>query len=1180
MITTESKATTFNFDFLIKEFNNSEEQLDHKLMQLYDKWKEERFTIGFTGHFSAGKSTLINALIKEELLPSSPIPTSANIVEVRYGEEETIFDLNDGRQAIEHEINLEHVNELAKNGEEVRSITVTKPIELLKNSVALMDTPGIDSSDDEEFKRTLANIHLIDYFVYVMDYNHVQSEVNFKFLRELQNNNIPFIIVVNQVDKHNENELLFDSFKKSLKDSCHSWTIEPKAVYYTSLINQNHPLNQLNDLEHFIQGQISNSKTLIENKMKLELDHLIEQWTQEKFTLNNYDYSELNDLRESNKRLIDEINTIKSDQELFLQNTTKELNKVLNNAYIMTFEARELAKSYLESLQPKFRVGKLFTQKKTEEERERRLEAFLSIIQERVKTEMVWHVRHLLTNQVKEFKLEENELINDLQQFTVKVTPQDLYQSVNLSAEVNGNSVLNYTNQLQKQLAQKVKQSVAPIINQMDDSVKSYYLSIINDLENQLMEIQNEIDQFNEVVNVEEKTEQYYQWLAEQTFENPSSNELIKKEYQEFNKNEAVHVQDLLVKSEDIQTRQDIQDASKKSVIDIDELVKHSEEILSYIKSIKPLQPFYQSLNRQLSKVNQSEMTIALFGAFSAGKSSFANAWVGGNVLPSSPNPTTAAINKICPVTQENAHEDVLVFYKTEDQMVDQLSRILSPFTSQSFTQLDDLIRFVRKNLERLTNQLSKTESSFVEAFIYGVEKSRNSLGKQVKITTNDFSKYVTVESISCFIEEIEVYYDCELTRQGVTLVDTPGADSIHARHTNTSFHYVKHSDAIIYVNYYNHAFSRADREFLIQLGRVKEAFALDKMFFILNASDLAKDEKELLLVKNYLNDQLMQYGIKKPSIYPLSSKQIMDGEESKEANRFFERFEQFIHSDSKELIASKLKDEQLRLKKFVGTTIEEAEQSTYLQNASINNMNSELDQFKHWVKEYDQNIFIKNINQEIDELTHYMKDRIYIQLNDLMKETINPATINLNGKKGREQLQVAIKKLLALLNQRLSNEFNATHILLDQRLTYSVKDWLSQVNNYITKQTHLSMLYNDVDSYHELEEDNDQVLLNSKEVDVLSQLYKNKKEFFEEQKVKDLYEELHSKTQDSISARINSMAQQLQIHYESEFNRVSTQLIDDYLVESNEIINQKQAIYKEPSILNEFKELNQMINS
>ena len=54
------------------------------------------------------------------------------------------------------------------------------------------------------------------------------------------------------------------------------------------------------------------------------------------------------------------------------------------------------------------------------------------------------------------------------------------------------------------------------------------------------------------------------------------------------------------------------------------------------------------------------------------------------------------------------------------------------------------------------------------------------------------------MEEKSCFVEWIELYYDCELTRKGITLVDTPGSNSINARHTGVAFHYIKNSDAIL----------------------------------------------------------------------------------------------------------------------------------------------------------------------------------------------------------------------------------------------------------------------------------------------------------------------------------------------------------------------------------------------
>ncbi len=49
--------------------------------------KEQRheLTLAFCGHFSAGKSSMINRLCGSEVLPSGPIPTSANVVSIRSG---------------------------------------------------------------------------------------------------------------------------------------------------------------------------------------------------------------------------------------------------------------------------------------------------------------------------------------------------------------------------------------------------------------------------------------------------------------------------------------------------------------------------------------------------------------------------------------------------------------------------------------------------------------------------------------------------------------------------------------------------------------------------------------------------------------------------------------------------------------------------------------------------------------------------------------------------------------------------------------------------------------------------------------------------------------------------------------------------------------------------------------
>ena len=169
-----------------------------------------------------------------------------------------------------------------------------------------------------------------------------------------------------------------------------------------------------------------------------------------------------------------------------------------------------------------------------------------------------------------------------------------------------------------------------------------------------------------------------------------------------------------------------------------------------------------------------------------------------------------------------------------------------------------------------------KTHLAFLQAFVRGIEAYRNELGETIQTNLTEFTGFVANEEQSCLVEWIEVYYDCELTRKGITFVDTPGADSINARHTGVAFEYIKNSDAILFVTYYNHAFSKADREFLIQLGRVKDTFALDKMFFIVNAIDLAQDEEEMNAVLDYVEDQLVTYGIRQPHLYPVSSLQAL----------------------------------------------------------------------------------------------------------------------------------------------------------------------------------------------------------------------------------------------------------------------------------------------------------------
>ncbi|MEJ7483019.1 hypothetical protein, partial [Staphylococcus warneri] len=79
--------------------------------------------------------------------------------------------------------------------------------------------------------------------VYIVDYNHVQSALNFQFMKRMNQVGIPIIFVINQIDKHNENEISFDTFKQKVEQSIQDWDIKVAQLFYVSKFD--HPNNQL-----------------------------------------------------------------------------------------------------------------------------------------------------------------------------------------------------------------------------------------------------------------------------------------------------------------------------------------------------------------------------------------------------------------------------------------------------------------------------------------------------------------------------------------------------------------------------------------------------------------------------------------------------------------------------------------------------------------------------------------------------------------------------------------------------------------------------------------------------------------------------------------------------------------------------------------------------------------------
>ncbi|MBY0122657.1 dynamin family protein [Bacillus sp. S/N-304-OC-R1] len=1183
---------------LYEYFNeNQDAQTAERAKELALKLDKQEYSIAFCGHFSAGKSSMINKIIGENLLPSSPIPTSANLVKIKSGEDYAKVIFKEGNPRLyPAPYDYNRVKSYAKDGDQIHSIEISYSDTSLPRNAVIMDTPGIDSTDDAHRIATESALHLADIVFYVMDYNHVQSELNFLFTKELAEAGKQVYLIINMIDKHREEELTFEQFKQSVKDSFASWGVVPERIFFTTLKDETHKENEFQALQEFINDKIANRETLLPMSVfhslkKLASEHSIyleeKNWTEiEKHEkkLEELPEEERESVHEKVQELEEKLEEIRSHLRKAEIDFNKKVDEILDNAYLMPFQTRELAERYIESCQPNFKVGLFFSRQKTEQERMNRLESFYKDLSEKVNAQIDWHIKELLNKELKANELHDTDLLAMSQNFYVVFQKELLASIVKEGAMLSGDYVLQYTN------------DVADAIKKL---AKKHLLEF-KELFMKALSLKNEKHQSK----IESEWQQYKQYYEEIQMlialkESLRSSKIKMGELLEGKFPQQVYedkVKILLsVPPEEVEIVQDsIEDVketkaegklfneAENNVVElavnkieektVDTLV---EKLLFTAKSVQNVPGFKKmasELMQKAERLQDKQFTVALFGAFSAGKSSFANALIGHKLLPVSPNPTTAAINKIMPVNELNGHGTVLVKVKASDILFDDVNRSLKVF-NQVAADYDDAIVKIKKVISSTTefDPNEKTHFAFLNAFLKGFDSFREILGTIVKTDLEQFRDYVAIEEKSCFVEMIEVYYDCELTQKGITLVDTPGADSINARHTGVAFDYIKNSDAILFVTYYNHAFSKADREFLIQLGRVKDSFELDKMFFVVNAIDLANSEEEKDSVLEYVSEQLVQYGIRRPNLFGLSSLQAivekLENQKAKQSNidRFEESFYSFISNELMEIsitaaeMAWKRVLDQLRT--FIKSSHENKEIKVQRRTQLEQELNTILDLFKN----QDLAIFSQRLEQEADELVFYIKQRVFLRYNDFIKEAFNPAVLKDDGRNLKKALQAALEDFLQSFGFDFAQELRATTLRLETyigKLCNQAQEMLSQkaaeINNELSFSSYESRNMAGIDF--------ETAFINEDRAQFSKALayFKNPKSFFEKNERKYLSDELERLIQMPTDNYLQSEGNKLKSHYHAVLNEEYSHLLMILTEQTNEYYDGLLAVLRD----------------
>lgn len=225
------------------------------IRELLEDIRQDYYTVVVVGEFKNGKSTFVNALLQQNLMPVDVTPTTATINAVFYGEQPRLQILKNNGELEEQPLSLEALQAYTVSGDfnpdELKYLKMYVPSPLLKNRVVLVDTPGVNDLNKHREDITLQFIPRADVVLFMLDLTAPVKRTEELFLRNtLLDQGIDNIVyVANFMDRIEEEEI--DDTLDTLTRRLVNITGQKQPVIF--------PLSALNALE----GKISGDEELI-----------------------------------------------------------------------------------------------------------------------------------------------------------------------------------------------------------------------------------------------------------------------------------------------------------------------------------------------------------------------------------------------------------------------------------------------------------------------------------------------------------------------------------------------------------------------------------------------------------------------------------------------------------------------------------------------------------------------------------------------------------------------------------------------------------------------------------------------------------------------------------------------------------------------------------------------------
>jgi len=193
--------------------------------KLLARLAEDRFNLVVVGQFSRGKTSLMNAILGVDRLPTSILPLTSVITSVSYGDRERVL-IHWDWWSYTSEISLKELPQYVTqegnpgNQKRVRCAEVQLPVELLRLGFYFIDTPGVGSAIAANTVTTTAFLPEADAVIFLTSFESPLAEAEVRFLEQVCRHVRKIFLVVNKSDlvPSQQHEAVVAFVQERLKD--------------------------------------------------------------------------------------------------------------------------------------------------------------------------------------------------------------------------------------------------------------------------------------------------------------------------------------------------------------------------------------------------------------------------------------------------------------------------------------------------------------------------------------------------------------------------------------------------------------------------------------------------------------------------------------------------------------------------------------------------------------------------------------------------------------------------------------------------------------------------------------------------------------------------------------------------------------------------------------------------